>query len=234
MGQDSFSYFGDAECWGPSHTPSHPGLRGGAQHLPYQLPGLTPGAQGGGLQGAPKAKGASLQKPWLTRPLCPGASCRPWGGQSRRLAHMQPWVGEEEQAACLLDWGFSPAVCRQSSLRLQGTAGGRADVHQECHHPERGEAGGRLVSPREPLVRARHPERWPHTRERGLGEMGLCGPQCTPRAAPSREFGVILGSQHPAASTGGGVIMVGRSNCGSLQTTWRRWSARRPWSPRGR
>ena len=76
------------------------------------------------------------------------------------------------------------------------------------------------MSHREPLVRARHPERWPRTRERGLGEMGL--------------FGVIRGGQHPVASTGGGVIMVGRSSCGSLQTMWRRWSARRPWSPRGR
>lgn len=193
MGPHSFSYFEAAEWWSASHTPSHPGLRGGAQHLPSQLPGLTPGAQCGGLRGPPEPRGASLQKPWLICPLCPGASCRPGGEWSQGLVHVQPWVGEEEREACLLDQGFSPSVCRQSSLRLQGSAGGRADIHQERHHPECGEAGGRLVSPREPLVQARRLGRWPCTRERGLGGKDPCGSRCTRRAASSREFGVVPG-----------------------------------------
>ena len=71
--------------------------------------------------------------------------------------------------------------------------------------------------------------------ERGLGGTGPHGPRGAPAGLlSSGGFGVAARCQHAVASPGGVVTMVGRSSCGSRQTTWRRWSALRPWSLRGR
>lgn len=51
---------------------------------------------------------------------------------------------------------------------------------------------------------------------------------------PSWEFGVVAECQQPVAFTGGGETMAGRSNSGSRQTMWRRWSAQQSWNLRGR